>query len=309
MRRKLNSLTDLPTVPVVISQLLRALDNTDLPTKTIANLIERDQALTTRILRAANSPFYGFSRQISTVDLAVIIMGLNTIKEIVIGLVVQKFFSRISKSRFDVNTFWNYSLFSGSCCRLLARKLVYKLAGEAFVAGLMHDLGILIIVEKFSITYGRVIAIQEQENLSLVESEEMVMDCNHGVIGAWLAERWNLPAHLCESIRYHHVPFQKLLQNKESEEIQKTASFNSIDQPLTAIVSLSEWFAEDMGYKGWCSERRKSPLYLSSEIFEDLNENDYLNTNSAINVLKAEILEEYNRASEFTQIPARSVYK
>lgn len=299
MRRKLNSLTNLPTMPLVITQVLKALDNPDIPASTLASMIEKDQSLTTRVLRAANSPYYGFSRQISTIELAVVIMGLNSIKEIVIGLVVQKFFARIKSSVFDVNKFWEYSLFSGSCSRLLARKLGYKLAGEAFVAGLMHDLGIIILIEYFSITYGRIRAVVEQEALSLVEAEEIVMDCNHGDVGAWLAEKWNLPTNLCQAIRNHHVPYTKFAENENTNEVH---------QQLTAIISMSEWFAGELGFKQWMIEEKESPLYLSYEILDGINGNDILSKNSAFFVLKQEMMEEFERASEFNQLPSRSLY-
>jgi len=147
IERKLESITDLPVVPTYIGKILRALDNTDIRAKKLAEYIEKDQALTIKILRAANSPWYGQKGKIATVDLALIIMGLKTIKEIVIGMLVDKFFSKTPAYLFNINSFWNYSLFCGSTSRLLSRKTNYKKAGEAFLAGLMHDIGILILIQ------------------------------------------------------------------------------------------------------------------------------------------------------------------
>ncbi len=173
IQKKLDSIVELPTIPTVMSQVLAALDNPKLSANQLASLIERDQTLTAKVLKVANSPFYGFARKISTIDLAVVILGINVLKEIVLSLLIQKFFSRLSKSMFDVKSFWNYSLFCGAAAKLLARKLGYKLAGEAFVAGLMHDLGILIIIENFRKQFGEIRKLQKVKNISLTEKYKL----------------------------------------------------------------------------------------------------------------------------------------
>lgn len=407
VKRKLQTLRDLPAIPTVISQLLRSLDNVDIPASQIAKLIERDQALTSKVLQAANSPFYGFSRKISTVELAVVIMGFNSIKEIVISLVVQKFVKKYSKSLIDINKFWEYSVFCGAASRLLARKLGYRLAGEAFVAGLMHDMGVLILIQHFNSEFRQIKVIQEENKFSLVYSEEIILGCTHADIGAWLAEKWNLPSQLVEAIQYHHTPYLTAIKLQEDEtktklqnrfldedllgsgvnsgsgfggysrygennpkskfsldksnnkgktienpsnknnvikpqtnqmtnksggvmlssnkakltttikvtskkqkesQVDAFMNFNEIKQPLTAIVSMAEWFADNLGYKTWSGEKNKSKLFLASDIFEELTQNDFLDTGSAIGKLKQEILIEFERASELNKISVHSLY-
>lgn len=402
VKKKLQTLRDLPAIPTVISQLLHSLDNVDIPAAHIAKLIERDQALTSKILQAANSPFYGFSRKISTIELAVVIMGFNSIKEIVISLVIQKFVKRYSRSLIDINQFWDYSVFCGAAARLLARRLGYRLAGEAFVAGLMHDMGVLILVQNFTNDFRTIKALQEDGKISLVAAEEIVLGCTHADIGAWLAEKWNLPEQLVNSIQYHHTPYSAAMKMQEiaekskqqnrftqdelsisatgkstrnnsidsqeppllpskskyskgknvdnatavsnkfapkidsnkanstkngrgfnnktrikgdvtkdknkKTEAEQFLNFSEIKQPLTAIVSMSEWFAETLGFKVWSGDRNRTKLFLASEIFEELTQNDLLDAGSAIGKLKQEILLEYERASEINKIPAKSLY-
>jgi len=149
IQRKLESLRQLPTVPFVLSEVLNAVDNVNMSAAALASIIERDQSLAARVLAVANSPFYGFSRKISTIDLAIVVLGLNSIKEIVLSLVIKRFFTNIRRDLFDVNAFWQYSVFCGACSRLLARKLDYRIAGEAFVAGLTHDIGYIILIQYF----------------------------------------------------------------------------------------------------------------------------------------------------------------
>lgn len=306
IKKKLDSLTELPTIPTVMSQVLSALDNPNLSANQLASIIERDQTLTAKVLRVANSPFYGFARRISTIDLAVVILGVNVLKEIVLSLLIQKFFSRLSKNMFDVKSFWNYSLFCGSSSRLIARKLGYKLAGEAFVAGLMHDLGILIIIEYFRKQFGEIRKLQKVKSMSLVEAELEILKCTHSDIGLWLAERWNLPPRLCLAIKNHHIPYKELMDINKIHMLSDDLNFHEIEQPLTAIVSLAEWFSQEMGFKSWDKNFEAPKYYLSRELFDDLSDEDILHPDSAFELLKKEMLDEFQKASILSDIQLRA---
>lgn len=295
--RKLESIRDLPTVPIIISQILNAIDNPNSTAGQIANLIEKDQSITARVLRIANSPFYGFARKISTVDLAVVVMGLNGIKEIVMSVFLKKLFKRIKNNIFDIQAFWHYSVYCGAGSRLLARKLGYKLAGEAFVAGLMHDIGILIIAEYFKEQYRDIMLLQIQKGYSITEAEQLILGNTHCEIGAWIAERWNIPDKLVSTIRNHHTHFSRFKEVISESEASDAVDFSEIDQPLTAIVSLSEWFAELTNMKLWNTSGVPTELYLSKEVFDDISEHDILSPDSAFAILKQEINEEYEKAS------------
>lgn len=290
--RKLNSITDLPVVPAYLGKILRALDNTEIRAKKLAEFIEKDQTLTTKILRAANSPWYGQSGRIATVDLAIIIMGLNTIKEIVIGMLVDKFFSRTPSYLFDINSFWNYSLFCGSTARLLARKTKYKKAGEAFVAGLMHDIGILILIQYFTTEFKEIKTLVDSGKFNMIQAEEVVIGTNHAEIGAWMAEKWSLPEQLVNCVRLHHVPYKELKESYDNETIA-----------LTRIVAASEWFANYLGFRTWTTEIDKPKLFASGDDILDFLDDEVLNLSSQIAILKHEMMREFERASEFNPNP------
>jgi HD-like signal output (HDOD) protein len=292
IERKLESITDLPVVPTYIGKILRALDNTDIRAKKLAEYIEKDQALTIKILRAANSPWYGQKGKIATVDLAIIIMGLNTIKEIVIGMLVDKFFSKTPAYLFDINSFWNYSLFCGSTSRLLARKTNYKKAGEAFVAGLMHDIGILIIIQYFTYEFKEIKQLVESGKFDMIKAEELVLGNNHAEIGAWMAKKWNLPDQLINSVKYHHIPKKDLDVQLDQETIS-----------LTRIVSASEWFANFLGFRTWTSEQDKPKLFATGDDILDFIDDDILDLSSQIAIMKHEMMREFERASEFNPNP------
>jgi HD-like signal output (HDOD) protein len=323
IRNKLESLTELPTIPYVIADVLQALDNNDIRAANLASLIERDQTLTARVLRVANSPFYGFVRRISTIELAIVLLGFNTIKEIVVSLILKKFISRSKRSNFDTKAFWEYSVFCGAASRVLARKLGYRLVGEAFVAGLMHDIGILIMSEYFTKEFRQMRAYQEHFRTYMIEAERQTFHCTHSDIGAWFAERWYLPKQLCEAILYHHHNYsemreQKLLEENEKKETQdkqtisqreqKFKKENENDQLLISIVAMSEWFAMECGFKKWSYDKRHAPLFLANVILEELSEHDILTKESAIEVLKVEIIDEYEKAQALTELTSEAYY-
>lgn len=290
--RKLNSITNLPVVPSYIGKILRALDNADIRAKKLAEHIEKDQALTAKILHIANSPWYGQIGKISTVDLAIIIMGLNSIKEIVIGMLVDKFFARTPSYLFDTKSFWNYSLFCGSTSRLLARKTNYKKAGEAFVAGLMHDIGILILIQYFSYEFKEIKILVESGKFNMKQAEELVIGCNHAEIGVWMAEKWNLPEQLVNCVRYHHTPFKELTEKLDDETIA-----------LTRIVSAAEWFANNLGFRSWTLPNDRPPLFADGNDIIEFIDDDVIDLKSQFGILKHEMMREFNRASEFNPNP------
>lgn len=298
IRTKLESIRDLPTIPIIISEVLSVIDNPDSNAVQLASLIEKDQALTARVLRIANSPFYGFSRAISTIDLAIVIMGMNTLKEIVLSLIIKRFFSKISTNLFDTKAFWNYSVYCGASARLLSRKLGFKVTGEAFVGGLIHDIGYLVLVEYFKSDFTKIVNLLKSRDISPVEAERLVIDTDHCEIGAWIAEKWNFPEKIVDGIRNHHTHFT---EQCNTSDIDETENIDEIEQPLTAIVSLSEWFAESNGFKGWLPKHKIGKYYFSHELFDDIEEDDFTENLEFI-ILNQEILDEYEKASIFAEV-------
>lgn len=308
IRRRLESLTRLPAIPYVVSEVMQALDNPDISASTLANIIEKDQTLASRVLTVANSPFYGFARKISTIDLAIVVLGTNAIREIVISLLVSKLFVK-QINNFDVRGFWHYSVFCGACARVLARKLGYRLVGEAFVAGLIHDIGIIVLTQYFSAEYAKITTLQTKFGMSMVEAEKKVMHGNHGELGVWIAERWNLPAQLCDAIRFHHSSFLEVKKYESKiEQTEKETFIEGIEQPLTLIVAMSEWFAAELNFKQWALEQTGSPLYLAIETLEAIKSHDILSPESAIWQLKQEITKEYEKATVFHALQEKPLY-
>lgn len=208
LKRITQSIIGLPTLPTVITQLISLIDNPKTSARNVAQLVSTDQALTAKILKLANSAFYGFPREIATVDLAVVVLGFETVKNLGLSVSVLERFAGADGDRgdFDRQKFWEHSIACGVAARLLATKLRYRVPGEAFAAGILHDIGRLILSQYFPDEFDQVLHTMHEENLYIGEAEERILGVTHADVGGWLAERWNLPRQLEGTIAFHHAP-------------------------------------------------------------------------------------------------------
>jgi putative nucleotidyltransferase with HDIG domain len=210
LKRITQSIIGLPTLPTVITQLISLVDNPKTSARNVSQLISTDQALTAKILKLANSAFYGFPREIATVDLAVVVLGFETVKNLCLSVSVLERFSGVDANggadEFDRQKFWEHSIACGVGARLLAGKLRYRVPGEAFAAGILHDIGRLILSQYFPVEFAEVLQLMRAEDIYIGHAEERVLGVTHAEVGSWLAERWNLPDQLEQTIAMHHTP-------------------------------------------------------------------------------------------------------
>ncbi|MDR0307728.1 MAG: HDOD domain-containing protein [Chitinispirillales bacterium] len=207
IRRVTQSVPVLPTLPTVVSKMLKVIDNRKASADTLARLISSDQALTAKLLKYANTPCYGYQREISTVNMAIMVLGFNTVKELVFGFSVIDVFKKPSPavSDFDAVKFWEHSAACGVASRMLSRNSGSRFSGEAYVAGLLHDMGKIILNQYFGDDFLNVLKQAKECGLESAEMENLGV--SHGEIGAWLAEKWNLPAIICDTVKNHHQPW------------------------------------------------------------------------------------------------------
>jgi len=296
VRRWLENLKELPSIPTVISSVLNEIENTNYSARNIAKLIEQDQGLTAKILKVANSPYYGLVRSISTIDTAIIILGSNIIKEILLGLLIQKIFTNVRTKILDTKSFWRYSIFCGAASRFISRKLKYKIVSEAFVTGLMHDIGILVLMQHSRNNFSKVRRLQAKERYSLIESELEVFECTHSDIGAWISEKWNFPDKISRALEHHHSPFYIADNEEYSDDFIINPTINKLKYPLAAITSISEWFANECGMKTW-DKHTEPTYYISNEFIMNMVDDELLNYDSALVVLKQGIIDEYEKCA------------
>jgi len=214
IKEKVQSVAQLPALPDVAMKVVEMVDNPKTSTSSLARVISTDQGLTAKVLKIANSPFYGFPKKISTIDFAIIVLGYDALKEIVVSTSLISSLEEQSNGNFNSREFWDHTIASGILSRRLARDLGYRINGEVFVGGLLHDMGVSVLSRHFRVDYQRIVGIVRETDLTYLEAEESVLGVTHQEIGGWLAERWNLPDHLVEAVRFHHTPV-KAVHNPE----------------------------------------------------------------------------------------------
>lgn len=187
----------LPTLPGVIRKLNSLSDNEKASIQEMARIVSSDQVLSARILRLANSPSYGFYR-VSTITNAMILLGVNVVKSLAIA---SSIFAIMEK---DSVGLWKHSLGVGVAANLIARKLGLPECEEIATAGLLHDIGRVIIRTKCSDAEQDILELVRTRRMFTTEAEREIIDTDHAEVGGWLATSWFLPATLSEPISFHH---------------------------------------------------------------------------------------------------------
>ncbi len=172
----------------------------------IGRIISKDQGLVTKILKVANSPLYGIPRRVATIDFAVVILGFNQIKNIVIAISMMESFRDLGDVKFPKMEYWVHSIMVASAAKRLSDDLNLNCSGEAFTAGLLHDLGLPIVHKYFNKEYTQVFQILSNSELPVDLIEKGIIGLSHCEIGKILIDKWNLPLTFSEVARYHHNP-------------------------------------------------------------------------------------------------------
>ncbi len=207
IKQKIQNIIQLVPFPAVAMEVVRLVDNPKTSAAKLGEVISQDQALAAKVLKVANSPFYGFPKQISTINFAIVVLGFETLKEIVLSVsLASSLASKLDKD-FDLEKFWRHSLLVGLMTKHLAKDLNYRVSGEAFIAGLLHDIGILVVAQYFKKEFQQIIQIGKRGEFSFEQIERRFLDnSTHYEIGSLLAEKWNFPDQLVEAIAFHHQP-------------------------------------------------------------------------------------------------------
>ncbi|HEU5309959.1 MAG TPA: HDOD domain-containing protein [Candidatus Eisenbacteria bacterium] len=203
LRQVTEGMVALPTLPLVASRLLEAVKPPQASATEIGRILSLDPALTARTLRLANSEFYGFPRKVGSVDLAVVVLGSNTIRDLVLSASV---FQTLGEQDAEMEGLWSHSLACAVAARTLAERNGYRLSSEAYAAGLLHDIGTVVLRQTDPGRFHAVIAMVRDQGEDVEEAERGLFGSCHAEVGAWLAERWGLPADLVEAIACHHRP-------------------------------------------------------------------------------------------------------
>ncbi len=202
----LSTVNNIPSVPYIIHEVSNLIGDPKTSASILGKIISKDQGLVTKILTVANSPLYGIPRRVSTIDFAIVVLGFEQIKNIVIALSMMETLKVMGDRKFPQKSYWLHSIITAAAAQRIADDLGYQTSGEAFTAGLLHDLGILVIYKVFNNEYKRIINAVKKDGVSFLEAEEKYLGITHQEIGGFLVDKWNLPFAITEVIYNHHKP-------------------------------------------------------------------------------------------------------
>ena len=215
LRATIEEITDLPTLPVVVAKISSQISNPSTNAADIGKLIEQDQSLTSKVLRLVNSAYYGFPKQIKSIQHAVVILGFSKVKTIIITASVFDAFKGRKSNGLNLQRFWQHSLGTAIASKAVAEAIgVGHAAEDAFIGGLLHDLGKVIMDQYQPAVYQPIVNYAKEKGILLLEAEQEVMGFNHAVIGEWIMEKWRLPPVIVQMVQGHHTP-NKIMERRE----------------------------------------------------------------------------------------------
>ncbi|MGB9438840.1 MAG: HDOD domain-containing protein [Desulfobacterales bacterium] len=220
---RINSLQDLPSLPHILVKLMEACSDESGSLGDIATILSHDPSLCSKVLRLVNSAYYGLGSRVDGIDQAVAYLGTSAVKNIAVcSAVYQAFNSRKGDKAFNLKVFWWHSLKCALLARIFAKEVAYGSPDEAFVAGLLHDIGKLVLWVNFSEKYTALIKkyVNRPEMLTAAESQ---LGATHSQIGAWLLDRWKFQSFVADSALYHHEPLERVAHALPLVQIVYTA--------------------------------------------------------------------------------------
>ena len=218
LERILESVENLPPFPETARKVLELSGDNEIDYKEIIDVIKYDEVLTSNCLKLCNSSYYGLRAKAFTVDQAVIFLGIKNIQ--MVALASSKALSGYSKVHdgysMNVGELWRHSVITAIISQLLFKIKGSQEASILFTSALLHDIGKIVLNEFIVEDTGNLVALAQIEKLSLVEAEKAVFGVDHAELGGLIAENWQFPSMLCNSIRNHHNPADKLIPNIEA---------------------------------------------------------------------------------------------
>lgn len=281
VRQKIANVRNLPTPPIVFHQIQKVINDPNVSATKIANILAEDPAMSVKVLKLTNSAFYGLAREIDSVKQAVVIVGIEAVRNLVLSASVLDMFKQKDADQEFQETFWRHSLAVAVCGRLLAKKVRSRGIIDpdgAFSAGLLHDVGKIILSCFLPEEYAKFKAERERDReSSTFVIEERSLGYNHCQVGAILGTQWKLPARLIQAVSFHHHP-----------------QLSDQDDPTAYLIHIANYLA-----KKTFAEREDS--HLDPQLGEGVAE--YMQVTEDELVGYSEVLrEEYLKAETFMKM-------
>ncbi|MDD2271269.1 MAG: HDOD domain-containing protein [Desulfuromonadaceae bacterium] len=228
-RKLFKDVSDLPTIPAIVSRVVSMLDSQDASPDEVADLILSDQVLAARVIRVVNSPLYRTSNTILSVKRALLFLGFKSVREMILTSYFVDSFKN-QEQPFDMKMFWVHSFSVGAISRRIARMIEYNDVEKAYLVGIIHDIGKVFLGHYCKEEYGRMLAGISNTSSTTYDAEYESFGTTHCEVGLCLALRWNFPPAYCDVIANHH----------SSEVVTE-------DPLLLSIVALADFYCLSHG--------------------------------------------------------------
>jgi putative nucleotidyltransferase with HDIG domain len=255
---------NLPSLPTTVSKVLEVCNNPQTSPADLNHVISLDPVLVGRVLKLINSAYYGLGQQVTNLVRAIIMLGINTVKNLALSTAVMgNLSSRKYLQGLNMEGFWRHSLCVGVSAKILARRrgIDSKQLEEYFTAGLLHDIGKIPLNAVLSKEYMLTVSAADRERISLFEAEEKTLGLNHCSVGAMIVKAWKLEGPVGDAILYHHTPGEYLGPQKD----------------VLCSIAAANRFASmtEIGFSGDMHPRKPPPLIwetlgVTMEIFEEI---------------------------------------
>lgn len=205
--RRVLELEDIPTLPVVMNRILGIVSDDSASSQDLAEVLECDLAVSTQVLRMANSAFYGAPAEIDSIRRAVVLMGFDAVQMLALATSVLDVFSGRQQFSLDAEDFWMHALGAAKAAHLLARRHAPGVSADAlFTAGLLHDIGKFLLALAMGGDYRAVLGEALRDRRPICDVEHERLGATHGDLGGWMCEKWHFPPSVIASITHHHRP-------------------------------------------------------------------------------------------------------
>jgi len=215
--------TRIPTLPVVMNNIIATARDKNTSARDLAKFITNDQAISARVLKIANSPYYGMSSKIDSISRAIVVIGFREVISLALATGVITSFAK--SSTMDMTSLWKHSIGVGFASRIILEQIGQKAKESTMLIGLLHDLGKVIFSIYFPEEYARLLENVSSKGLVLNKAEKESMGMDHAELASLIMEHWNFPAHITEPIHFHHDPLSCPGKYKHMAMILNIADF------------------------------------------------------------------------------------
>lgn len=231
----------LPSLPSIVSEVLEVTGDPESSANDLMRAILPDQSMCATILKIANSAFFGLPRQVSTLEKAVMVLGFNEVKNIVLGKAIFNSFKELGKNnRETIENFWNHSFNCGLAAKILAERINLS-PSELFIAGLIHDIGKLAMLITFPTIYSHLLEVVEETWTENCAKERELFFISHDEVAHTMLQRWLFPPELAKAVGYHHRP-------EKTEDFRLLAATLQMADIL-AHINQSAGYSHESGYR------------------------------------------------------------